>query len=192
MAITDKLAAIADAIRSKTGKADALTLDQMPGEIERIQAGGGGGTGLTFGENTVTPSFLNVFHALESGTAVTGEFTFARHLPNTETLIFDTGLDEIHGIFYVDCDYAYTGTGATPEYAVWGLYMANPNGLANVVAIGLSTYNTGGFYFTGYNNFIARGKWRIDGGALYVTADYNNNQNYTPFYRNHRYKWVAW
>ena len=37
MAITDKLAAVADAIRGKTGKAELMTLDQMPGEIEGIQ-----------------------------------------------------------------------------------------------------------------------------------------------------------
>lgn len=41
MALTDKLTAIANAIRGKTGKADSLTLDQMPGEIEGIQTGGG-------------------------------------------------------------------------------------------------------------------------------------------------------
>lgn len=41
MALTDKLVAIADAIRGKTGKADSLTLDQMPIEIEGIQVGGG-------------------------------------------------------------------------------------------------------------------------------------------------------
>lgn len=41
MALTEKLTAIADAIRGKTGKTDGLTLDQMPGEIAGIQAGGG-------------------------------------------------------------------------------------------------------------------------------------------------------
>jgi hypothetical protein len=45
MALTDKLSAIADAIRGKTGKTDTLTLDQMPTEIAGIQAGGGGGIG---------------------------------------------------------------------------------------------------------------------------------------------------
>lgn len=38
MALTDKLTAIADAIRGKTGKTDGLTLEQMPGEIAGIQA----------------------------------------------------------------------------------------------------------------------------------------------------------
>lgn len=39
MALTDKLTAIANAIRKKTGKSEKLTLDQMPTEIESIQTG---------------------------------------------------------------------------------------------------------------------------------------------------------
>ena len=38
---SDKLSAIADAIRDKTGKNGLLTLDQMPDEIESISGGGG-------------------------------------------------------------------------------------------------------------------------------------------------------
>ena len=41
MALTDKLTAIAEAIRSKTGKTDSMTLDEMPTEIANIQTGGG-------------------------------------------------------------------------------------------------------------------------------------------------------
>lgn len=41
MALTDKLTAIADAIRGKTGGTDALTLDQMATEIAGIETGGG-------------------------------------------------------------------------------------------------------------------------------------------------------
>lgn len=41
MALTDKLTAIGNAIREKTGKSDLLTLDQMPTEIQAIQTGGG-------------------------------------------------------------------------------------------------------------------------------------------------------
>ena len=39
MALTDKLTAIANAIRTKTGKTDSLTLEQMPSEIESITGG---------------------------------------------------------------------------------------------------------------------------------------------------------
>lgn len=42
MALTDKLSAIGNAIRSKTGGTELLTLDQMPTEIANIQTGGGG------------------------------------------------------------------------------------------------------------------------------------------------------
>ena len=41
MAIIDKLKAIANAIRSKTGKTEMLSLDEMPSEIEGIETGGG-------------------------------------------------------------------------------------------------------------------------------------------------------
>jgi hypothetical protein len=37
MALTDKLVAIANAVRGKTGKADPLTLEQMATEIEGIE-----------------------------------------------------------------------------------------------------------------------------------------------------------
>lgn len=43
MALINKLQAVGNAIRSKTGKTDLLTLDQMPAEIEGIKTGGGNG-----------------------------------------------------------------------------------------------------------------------------------------------------
>lgn len=42
MALTDKLTAIADAIRAKTGGSALMTLDDMPDEIASISGGGGG------------------------------------------------------------------------------------------------------------------------------------------------------
>lgn len=42
MALTDKLTAIANAIRAKTGKSGALKLEAMPDEIMSIGSGGGG------------------------------------------------------------------------------------------------------------------------------------------------------
>ena len=40
MALTDKLTAIGDAIREKTGKIDLIPLEQMPVEIANIKGGG--------------------------------------------------------------------------------------------------------------------------------------------------------
>ena len=42
MALTNKLTAIGDAIREKTGSTELLTLDQMATEIANISSGGGG------------------------------------------------------------------------------------------------------------------------------------------------------
>lgn len=57
MALTDKLRAIADSIRAKTGKTDGLTLDQMATEIAGIEGGGWNYAtnedfGVTIGDNT--------------------------------------------------------------------------------------------------------------------------------------------
>jgi hypothetical protein len=45
MALTNKLTAIADSIRDKTGTTDKLTLDQMPQAIANIETGGSSGGG---------------------------------------------------------------------------------------------------------------------------------------------------
>lgn len=60
MALTSKLTNIAEAIRSKTGGTDALTLDGMAAAIAAIEAGGGGGfvTGtFTLASNTTGYAF---------------------------------------------------------------------------------------------------------------------------------------
>lgn len=193
------LTAVADAIRAKGGTSDALAFPGgFVGAVAAIQVGSGGsgsGNAIQIGQNTNAPNFLNLFWALENGTAKTGEFTLASNLPNTETLLIDTGLAAVNGFFYVNADYAYTATGATPEYSVWGLYIANPDGLSPVHATGLSTYtpngNAIGYTISQANPFV-RGTYRIDGGKVYVTAQYNNHQTYTPFWKGDRYVLVAW
>ena len=50
MALTDKLTLIADAIRSKTGKTDKLTLDAMVTEIDGIETGSGTKSDFTLEE----------------------------------------------------------------------------------------------------------------------------------------------
>lgn len=47
MALTNKLSAIGNAIREKTGGTDLLTLDQMATEIANISGGSGGGSWST-------------------------------------------------------------------------------------------------------------------------------------------------
>ena len=40
MALTDKIKAVADAIREKTNTTDSMTLDEMPTKITSIETGG--------------------------------------------------------------------------------------------------------------------------------------------------------
>jgi len=54
MALIDKLSAIGEAIRDKTGKEELLTLDQMPLEIASIVSGGGSSSGVKLTEYVVT------------------------------------------------------------------------------------------------------------------------------------------
>lgn len=59
MSVNEKMTAIADAIRGKTGKTDVLTLDQMAMEIAGIQIGGGGGGGVEPTASFVAPNEIN-------------------------------------------------------------------------------------------------------------------------------------
>lgn len=54
MALTDKLTAIADAIREKNGKTDGLTLDTMVSAIKGISGGGGDDVSKSLVERTIT------------------------------------------------------------------------------------------------------------------------------------------
>jgi len=59
MALTDKLSAIGDAIREKTGGTELLTLDAMPTAISSITTGGGSGN-LNEDEMREALTFRNV------------------------------------------------------------------------------------------------------------------------------------
>ena len=63
MALTDKLAAIGNAIREKTGNTSLLTLDQMPAEIASIH--GGGDATMKTVEGTLPLTVVGVGQRLE-------------------------------------------------------------------------------------------------------------------------------
>ena len=91
MALTDKLSAIADAIRDKTGKTDGLTLDQMPNEISNIQSGGGGGGDRTMEDGLVARTLTEYINntVTSIGNYAFGNFTSLEYvsLPNVTEIV---------------------------------------------------------------------------------------------------------
>lgn len=69
MSVNEKMTAIADAIRGKTGGTEPLTLDQMATEIAGIQVGGGGAALLYATEFSVSevPESKTTLAVIETG-----------------------------------------------------------------------------------------------------------------------------
>lgn len=154
----------------------------------------GGSSGIKIGIKTTSiPNILNMFYALENGTATTGEFTLARTIPNTSTLIFDTGLSTVNGLFIADESQATLNTGTSPENTLLAIVF-NPTSSTGTYAmtrlnIRLS-YGASGGLSTSFINRVSA--WEVSDGKFYATGTYNRHSNYTPFSAGHTYRWVAW
>lgn len=72
MALTDKLAAIADAIRAKDGSTGTMTLAEMPNRITAIEMGGGGSTIISqTGVVDTSASYTIIYTYLPDAVSVT-------------------------------------------------------------------------------------------------------------------------
>lgn len=183
MALTDKLTAIADAIRGKTGKTEEMTLDQMVVEIAGISGGSGEIIGSSYPAETVEA----MLYALTNGSFKHGTFTLATALPNTETLIFSSGLDTINGILIVEEGFPYIRNhGDGKQRTAMLLHFPAISELNTLLLFG----NT--IQPQMVTNAITQGTMRVDGGDFYATAKYNANINYTPFSVGTAYTWIAW
>lgn len=86
MALIDKLNAIGEAIRAKTGKSEKLTLDEMPTEIASISGGGGGG--IPTGYERIDYIEFNGSQLVDTGiignqdTQITASFTWGNATQN--------------------------------------------------------------------------------------------------------------
>ena len=189
--LTDAINALTQYANETTGASDTTLSDA----VGTLVAGYGGGGGSSIGiQNTPIPNILNMFYALEHGTAATGEFTLAQAIPNTSTEILDTGLSTVHGLMIVDESQGTLNTGGSPENLLFGIAF-NPG----ATTADYSFYRATSYMEYGTNpNGVLRGflprvnSWEVTNGKLYVTAAFNRNDTYTPFHSGHTYRWVAW
>lgn len=86
MALINKLSAIGNAIREKTGKTDLLTLDQMPQEIKGIETGS---------SDNYYDTFWNAF--FENGERTDFSYAFYGSHWNDEIYPFDRTIKPING-----------------------------------------------------------------------------------------------
>lgn len=162
--------------------------------------GGGGGNAVQIGSATPVPNLLNLFHVLETGACVTGEFMAVKWVSTDEQLLFDSGLETLNGFAIIDADTDHTtpansGGAGTSSVAITFL----KDGVMQAGSIGLTAAGGAISYLTSGSpnaqlmlNTSSFTSARVDGGKLYVTPKYTNNANYNGFYPDHKYIWVAW
>ena len=172
-----------------------------------VNVSGGGGGGTQIGQATPT-NLLNMFYALEHGTAKTGTFTLATTLPNTDTVLFDTTISDPNGFVIFDTEY-YQGVETTTSnfqayqaciYAkclvpynrlneyTFGFIGINENG------VNANAGNWGGCTCSNLDGTVVIGYayWTLTNGVLTVKGQYNKHTTYTPFRAQTVYRWVAW
>lgn len=153
------------------------------------------GNAIQIGNNKYPLSLEAMFYALENGTGATGTFTFDTALPNTETLIVETGLSKINGLmFLADGYFENVLDSSSVQTTGFGIGTYSEGTLVKGIRVP-RTHKAAAV--TDNNNAepaqpVIQGTIRIDGGDVYCTAKYNRNASYTPFEANVRYRWVAW
>lgn len=140
MALTDKLDAIADSIRAKTGKTALMTLDEMPAEIASIKSGGGSGGEVvqhvgSYDYSITTASKKTSSSAATSGTTMTAtkKLLFADYgikpdLSNLVAIVAEVGTFQISQYisnsttYYSTSSYTYTPRLAPNENGNFDIY----------------------------------------------------------------------
>lgn len=189
------LTSVANAIRTKGGTSASLAFPAgFVSAVESIETGGGSKANIDIGvSNTPISNIINMFYALEQGTAKTGEFTLPTAIRNTESRFLSTGLSVIHGFFVADTSIDNYQTASTPENVLFSFLFCDTNGTAKYA---ITRHTVGLTSLSGSGNvtkaFLIRCTYRWDGGDLYLTGAYDGNNSYTPFHSGRTYRWVAW
>lgn len=119
MALTDKLSAIGNAIREKTGGTELLTLDQMPTEIANITSGGGAVVqhiaiydySITTASKTTNPNYLDSDTKMTATTKLPFvDFGIKPDLSNLVAIIAEVGTYKKNQYQQSNTNYFYTSS----------------------------------------------------------------------------------
>ena len=137
--------------------------------------------------------------AMKNGATVGGKITLSSNFTTTESLLLSTGLTTLNGFMFVGTDYKYgesLGSGNSNMWVIISRYSSNTKfggtGFSqNLAWAGQSGMTEGTQYISGAAAFV-NGALRFDGGDIYYTARYNNNNNYQFIRSGTQYEWLAW
>lgn len=165
MALTNKLSAIGDAIREKTGKTGLMTLDEMPAQIASITTGSGGGGGVEVEPVVLTGDCKNIF---------TNDMTIQYlklfgNTISTENITNATGMFQHKEVEEIPFDLNFTPTALT---GVSSMFQDAQN-LKSISAIRNLNVGAANYMFNGCNNLRYLPEF-IDCGNMTTTYSSTN------------------
>ena len=198
MALTDKLTAVADAIRSKTGTTDPMTLDAMAAAVEGLEVGGGGGfpNGTKWTQSNLTgvtrPKclFKNGLWVLGDATNAIGFYYSTDGKNWTQSNVTDVKVKSIHhagGVWIISCD--GSGVYRSVDGKTWSVTVSADGGYTDYTVLhgnGLcilmndsfgdsSRYSTDGLTWIGCDIAYGVGLNVFDYGNGLWVGGYNSN-----------------
>lgn len=197
--LTDAINALTTYANEITGQSDTTLSDAVESLVDGYGGGGSAGGLANLADVIDTKkTFGYMLSAMKNGNTKGGTVTFTTAFANTEQLILQTGLSEIHGIIFAVTDYdTKSTTSSVQSNKFFFMYRFDADNSLKYMAVGLSMANAFSVknnqsLGTKYEASPENGTLRFDGGDIYYTARYNKNASYQILYTNHQYDWLAW
>ena len=192
-------------IREKLGSSAQIAYDLANGKgfgdaIAAIPTGGGGLGGLANLADVTEENYLYgyMMSCIKNGDTAGGTIIQTSTFPGSEVLLISTGLTIVHGLILAATSLGRTalGAGNSNLFAVFINYDTVNYPTCGYDAWGMSQNlvrsQQSGTYGTQNANGPTNGTLRLDGGDVYYTARYNNNNNYQIIRSGIEYDWLAW